>query len=99
MTESYWAERTQRAYDECTQETSCKLYVFERATGEVIGTISFTDFRRDVRDACSLGFAIDGAREGGGWMRESLQAAISYVFEEVALHRVEATYQPTNARS
>ncbi|WP_368671647.1 GNAT family N-acetyltransferase, partial [Chromobacterium sp. ASV23] len=31
-------------------------------------------------------------------MREALQAAIRFAFDELKLHRIQANYQPSNAR-
>lgn len=65
----------------------------------VIGECNFTNIVRGPFQACHLGYSIDYRREGKGLMREALTAAIEYVFENVGLHRIMASYRPENTRS
>ena len=67
--------------------------------GPVVGLANFTQIVRGAFMACSLGYSIDEDRQGQGLMRETLEHAIAYVFDELGLHRVQASYLPTNERS
>ena len=46
-----------------------------------------------------LGYSVDGAYEGRGYMREAAGAVTAYAFRELGLQRIEADYDPKNARS
>ena len=46
-----------------------------------------------------LGYSVDGAYEGRGFMREALEAVIVYAFGPLNLHRLTANYHPANERS
>jgi ribosomal-protein-alanine N-acetyltransferase len=92
-----WIEASSRDRE---QGHAVRFVVFEQAGGDrIIGDLSFTNIVRGVFLACHLGFRIDTAYEGKGYMREALSLALQYAFEELSLHRVMANYMPTNARS
>jgi ribosomal-protein-alanine N-acetyltransferase len=89
------------AHAEHAEDRSLRLYVFRRdqEDGPVIGAVNFTQFFRLALQRCILGYSVDGAHEGQGLLREALDAAVRYVFEELRFHRIEANYLPTNDRS
>ncbi|MGZ3419169.1 MAG: GNAT family N-acetyltransferase [Polyangiales bacterium] len=89
------------AKEEFEGDRSLRLYVFRRGRedGPVIGAVNFTQFFRLAFLRCILGYSVDGAHEGQGLLREALEAAIGYVFDELRFHRIEANYLPTNDRS
>jgi ribosomal-protein-alanine N-acetyltransferase len=65
----------------------------------VIGRVNYTQIARGPFQSCMLGYAIDAEYEGRGLMREALEATIDYAFAVLRLHRIQANYVPTNARS
>ena len=65
----------------------------------IVGECAFTNIVRGPFQACHLGFSLCQGFQGRGLMREGLQAAIAYVFDELGLHRVMANYRPENERS
>jgi ribosomal-protein-alanine N-acetyltransferase len=71
----------------------------ERDDGTVIGRINFSEIVRGPMQGCFLGYAVDSAYEGRGYMSEALRAAIGWAFVELGLHRVQASYRPENERS
>jgi ribosomal-protein-alanine N-acetyltransferase len=66
---------------------------------DLVATCALSEIVRGAWQACLLGYGIDHAHEGRGLMREIVKAVVGYAFEDLALHRVMANYQPTNARS
>ncbi|HVA38281.1 MAG TPA: GNAT family N-acetyltransferase [Candidatus Dormibacteraeota bacterium] len=101
FTESFWVERCEYIQFEIAEGRALSLVMTDRAdlSGALAGRINFTAIERGVFDACRLGYSVDGAYEGRGLMREALEAAIAYVFDDLGLHRIMANYQPTNERS
>lgn len=65
----------------------------------MLASCHFTNIVHGVFQACHVGYSVDGAEEGGGLMREVLEAGIAYMFEDVGLHRIMANYMPVNERS
>jgi ribosomal-protein-alanine N-acetyltransferase len=100
-TEKFWRDYLLAAQNDFRQGRSVRLTMFERERpdGAVIGECNFSNFMRGPFQACFLGYKIDYRAEGRGLMREALQAAIAYVFDELRLHRVMANYVPVNERS
>lgn len=99
FTTEYWQRRLTVAREEFLADVSLRLYMTRPGDDTIVGVISFTQFFRLALQRCILGYSIDAAHEGQGLLREGLQAAIAYVFDELVLHRIEANYMPTNERS
>ena len=70
----------------------------ERDTDTVVGTCTLAALSPEHRRA-ELGFALAQAAWGQGYMAEALPALVTYAFESLGLHRVEADVDPRNARS
>jgi len=100
---SYWRERLLQMRREEDEGRQLRLHLFEREPvqreARVVGTIGVSNIVRGAFWSAHLGFALDGALEGRGVMREALEAAIRYAFGPLNLHRLEANHQPHNLRS
>jgi [ribosomal protein S5]-alanine N-acetyltransferase len=72
--------------------------IAQRSDNRIIGTVAFfyLDF---VAQKGEIGFALGCAHWGKGYMREALQAALGYAFNEMALRRIEADVDPRNLPS
>jgi ribosomal-protein-alanine N-acetyltransferase len=79
--------------------TAYNFALIDNQTGQMIGICNFSNIVRGVFQACHFGFAISGAYQGKGIMREALQTAIGYMFDTVGLHRIMANHLPHNERS
>lgn len=85
---------------ECEEGKSARFFIFSKKSPEIIiGMCNFTQIFRGAFQACYLGYKIDHEYEGQGLMFEALQNLITYVFEELNLHRIMANYMPSNKRS
>ena len=98
--EEYWRSQLRQGARSWMEGHSARFLLTMPAEPErIIGTVGFSNIVRGVFQACHLGYGIDRAREGQGLMREALQSAIAFAFDELKLHRIQANYQPDNARS
>lgn len=97
-TEAFWRVNLEANRLDFQRGRSLRLFLLLR-DGPVVGTANFTSIHRGALQACNLGYSIDGAYQGQGLMTEGLERALAYVFEELSLHRVEASYMPVNVRS
>ena len=96
----YWAVKLDEQRREFMEDRSaCFVAARREEPGTVIAEASFRNFVRGAFQACHLGYDVDAAHEGQGFMRETLEATIGYVFEELNLHRVMANHLPENERS
>ncbi|MEO7150378.1 MAG: GNAT family N-acetyltransferase [Burkholderiaceae bacterium] len=72
----------------------------EAAPLEVIGSIHFSNLARGAFHSATLGYSLDVEAVGQGLMTEALRCAIDVVFSPlVNLHRIQASWRPTNLRS
>ncbi|MFK8184273.1 MAG: GNAT family N-acetyltransferase [Phormidesmis sp.] len=99
-TEAYWqALLTQRIAD-TRHDRSLKLFIFlKEPDNTLIGSLNFSNFTRGVFQNCTVGYSLDEAHQGQGYMHESLSVGIDYIFNQLKFHRLEANYLPHNHRS
>ena len=66
--------------------------------GELAGVINLYSFNRQNR-RCDIGYMLDRAAWGKGYMQEAMAALIDYAFRVLRLHRIEADIDPRNMAS
>lgn len=79
--------------------TSRRFFVVLRATGELMGQVSFNQIFRGPFQSAIVGYWIGGEYAGKGYMTEALSLALAKAFGPMKLHRVEANLMPRNAAS
>jgi ribosomal-protein-alanine N-acetyltransferase len=95
-----WRERIDATLSEYRSGRGLRLAIFPKDDPRrAVGVANFTSITSFPSFMCNLGYSIAGAEEGKGLMSEALRGAISYVFTELGLHRIEANYMPRNVRS
>jgi ribosomal-protein-alanine N-acetyltransferase len=75
-----------------------KWGIARRTDDAVIGTVTLCNLSFDHRRA-EIGYALDRAYWGRGYMQEALHALLSFAFGMLELHRIEADVDPRNAAS
>lgn len=100
-TRAFWEVQLEEARRELAEDRAMRLVVFPRGEldAPAIGVANFTGIIRGAFHACLLGYSMDCRHQGAGLMQEALRAAIHHAFDEIALHRIMANYQPHNLRS
>lgn len=101
FTNAFWERRLELNQREYRDGTSIRLVMAARddPDGPIIGMANFTQFIRGAAMCCTLGYSLDQDAQGKGLMTEALRVAIRHLFETVGVHRVQASYIPTNERS
>jgi len=85
-------------HDDFRRQTFLKWGIARRTDGALIGTATLFNLNLDSHRA-EIGYCLDRAEWGKGYMNEALQALLVYAFEELALHRIEADVDPRNSAS
>ena len=80
-------------------DKSVRFLAFETDGSEVVASVNLWNIWRDVSQSATLGYSVDAACQGRGFMTEAARAVVAFAFDVAGLHRVEATYQPVNERS
>lgn len=99
--ETFWRRQLDAARVEYQKGQSVRLVLFwrDRPDGPVVGQCNFTAIMRGPMQSCYLGYHLDQEAEGQGLMHEACSAAIPFMFAELGLHRIVASYMPVNQRS
>jgi ribosomal-protein-alanine N-acetyltransferase len=78
-------------------------YVFvvllRQAREPIIGRVALTSVARGPWQSTQLGYWIDASSCGRGLMSEGVELALSFAFERLGLHRVQAAVMPKNLAS
>lgn len=67
--------------------------------GHFIGEINLNSVQRGAYQNAYLGYWVDQARAGNGYVPEAVVLVLQFVFEALALHRVQIAVVPRNHRS
>lgn len=65
----------------------------------IIGSIALSNLVRGAFQSCHLGYQLDGAHAGQGFMTEAVKRIVAFGFEDLHLHRIEGNVIPRNLAS
>jgi [ribosomal protein S5]-alanine N-acetyltransferase len=88
----------QGIHDDFRRQSFLKWGIARRADDALIGTATLFNLNLESHRA-EIGYCLDRAHWGNGYMNEALQALLGYAFKELALHRIEADVDPRNSAS
>ena len=98
--EAAWREQVIERQLELSRHESFRAFIFLRvAPQRIAGNINLTQVVRGAFQSCVLGYNLEEAAQGRGYMTEAVRATVQFAFSEWKLHRVAASYMPRNARS
>lgn len=87
-------------YQRFLEGKSARYYVYLKDNpSKIIGTLSFSDIRRDFYQSAVIGYRFDKRFHRQGFATECLQKGIHALFTEEKIHRIEAYIQPFNVPS
>ncbi len=95
----YWDRRLARQSIYWGEDRGYYFLILDRNDSELIGGININNVVRGAAQFASIGYWIDQDNQGKGLMRESLQLVLAYAFQELRLHRINASCMPHNQRS
>lgn len=99
LTRAAYLRRLRRQIFEWRQDEGYSFLIFDRADDTLLGGLGFSNIRRGVAQAASLGYWIGERHSRKGYMTDAALAAISFGFNQLGLHRIEAACLPANAAS
>ena len=96
----FWEDRLRRSRREFADGLAVRLFVQERGEpGRIIGSLNITNMVRGAFQSANVGYSMDGAMQGRGYMTEALKEGVRFAFQDLGLHRLMAGYMPSNAAS
>lgn len=87
------------AYIECYQQPNQKSFLACDHAGNIVGVFNISEIVRGLFQNAYLGFYAVADYAGKGYMSTALKLVLNKVFNELALHRLEANIQPDNTQS
>jgi ribosomal-protein-alanine N-acetyltransferase len=73
--------------------------IFLQDSDDLIGRVNLSNIVRGAWQNCTIGYFMDQAMNGRGYMTEAVRLAVSFAFGKAKLHRVQAAIMPRNIGS
>lgn len=99
LTESSFRARVIRSAQEYASGVAVPLFLFSRSDHTLVGGLTIGHIRRGAAQSCMIGYWMGERFAGQGHMTAGLNLATGYIFDQLALHRIEAACIPENDRS
>ena len=99
FSESGWTQRLIKLNELHRMGLGYYLIIIDSESGEMFGTVSFSNISRFPFHACNLGYSLGENAQGRGVMTRALKMAVNYMFNIQNIHRIMAGYMPRNQRS
>ena len=99
LEEAFFERRVQRQSREWHLGIANAFLIFKSSDRQLIGGMNINNICRGAAQYAALGYWIDQDHEGQGYMAEALNVTLKYCFEDLELHRVNASCLPHNPRS
>lgn len=104
FTKEFYLRRLKRQIVDWHRERGQPFLIFKKPglDGEaprLIGGMNVNNICRGAAQYAALGYWIDESHQGQGYMSEALRLILRYAFDDIGLHRVNASCLPDNKRS
>lgn len=93
------AEQLEKDTKNMEEGRMLRLWVFEKSSGRLVGSVAFNNIVRGAFLSCHLGYKSDSSTINKGYMTEAIRKGIEVIFDEYKLHRIEANIMPKNKAS
>ena len=99
LTRGAFRRRIRRYNDEIKNDAAYPFFLFRQADNTLLGGCTVSNIRRGVCQSASVGYWIGGPYAHSGYMTGAMHLMIPFVFDTLALHRLEAACIPDNEPS
>jgi [ribosomal protein S5]-alanine N-acetyltransferase len=99
LSRSAFRRRIRRYQREIRGDLSYPFFVFRKTDNLLIGGCTLSNVRRGVTQSAAIGYWIGERYARHGHMHAALTAVLPFVFQVLALHRLEAACIPENEAS
>ncbi|AIU67129.1 ribosomal protein S5-alanine N-acetyltransferase [Vibrio coralliilyticus] len=99
FSEAGWTQRLIKLNELHRMGLGYYLIIIDSESGDMLGTVSFSNISRFPFHACNLGYSLGENAQGRGVMTRALKMAVNYMFSIQNIHRIMAGYMPRNQRS
>lgn len=99
LTRGAYRRRIGRYTREIRSDVAYPFFVFRKVDGALVGGCTLSNVRRGVTQSASLGYWVGAKFARQGHMHAATGALAPFVFQTLALHRLEAACIPDNEPS
>jgi ribosomal-protein-alanine N-acetyltransferase len=99
LTRTAFRRRLHRYVSDWRTDQGYSFFLFRRQDDAMVGGIGLSNVRRGVAETSSLGYWIGERYARHGYMSAGLGLVLTFAFERLQLHRVEAACLPHNGPS
>jgi ribosomal-protein-alanine N-acetyltransferase len=99
LTRAAFRRRVRRYLQDIREDSAYPFFVFRNVDNAFLGGITLSNVRRGVTQSASLGYWIGADYARQGYMTSAVAASVTFVFEQLRLHRLEAACLPSNVAS
>lgn len=89
----------ERKISAAENDTDYYFGIFLKSTGALIGTMQLFQVLRGSLQSAYIGYFLDKKHNGKGYTTEAAKLLVTFGFEELKLHRIEAGVMPHNIAS
>ena len=98
-TPAAYNRRFRRFCEDWHSRSGFAFFIFEQETDSLVGGVTLSNVRRGVSQSGSIGYWMGEPYSGRGYMSEAVRLILSFAFDTLGLHRVEAACLPHNEAS
>jgi ribosomal-protein-alanine N-acetyltransferase len=98
-TEEYQLQTIIKTKADMMEDRRYSFVVCHKEDDRIIGSIGLSFVVRGPLQSCMIGFDLDQAYNGKGYMTEAVMQVVSYAFDELKFHRIVGEASPRNPGS
>ena len=99
LTRASFRRRLKRYARDARDENGFSFFVYRQIDDALIGGINISHVHRGVSQSCSIGYWMGEGFARNGYMTDAVKTILSFIFDDLGLHRVEAACVPANVAS
>ena len=99
LTRTAFRLRIKRYWRDIEDDLAYPFFIHDMQSGQLLGGLTLSNVRRGVAQMASCGYWIGEAFTRRGYMTDAVRTGISYAFDHLRLHRLEAACLPVNEAS
>jgi ribosomal-protein-alanine N-acetyltransferase len=95
----YQGKQIRASIEDREQDRRYDFGVFLNENEQLIGKVTLSEILRGPLQSCFIGYNLDNSHNGKGYMTEAVRLTVTFAFECLKLHRLEASVMPHNIGS
>lgn len=99
LTRTAFRLRIKRYWRDIEDDLAYPFFIHDIHSGSLVGGLTLSNVRRGVAQMASCGYWIGTGFTRRGYMTDAVRTVISYAFDHLRLHRLEAACLPSNEAS